>query len=318
MTLFELWHNETNKDSKILAIFDHVANILMEEDFDSSLEEKLKEKIRIFCSSAHRIFNNFKSKHSNWLLVETVFDHLDTDADIILPPKSSTSGRSRLSYEEKSLQSKRAEEAHLSKETQQHGPKLIVHAASISARQKSDNYLAAVLKEVNRSRSRPSKIRKMLFASKKEPIAYTAEEVLEFIFENSLSKQQYLNMRHGVKFRNCKSYPSYEEILQCKYKCRVQELSVSDTIAKVPLQILLDHTTKRIVSLQQEVILCAIESANDNKFICEIIFSYGFDESSGQAAHKQKFDSPGVKSDYSLFATTVIPLSLVANNNLIL
>ena len=70
--------------------------------------------------------------------------------------------------------------------------------------------------------------------------------------------------------------------------------------------------------MQQEVILCAIESANDNKFICEIIFSYGFDGSSGQAAYKQKFDSPGVKSDNSLFATTVIPLRLVGNNNLIL
>ena len=97
-TLCELWHNETNKDSEILAIFDHVANILIEEDLDSSWEEKLKEKIRIFCSNvtikwqnAHRNFNNFKSKHSNWLQVETVFDHLK--------------------------RSKRGEAAHLSKET---------------------------------------------------------------------------------------------------------------------------------------------------------------------------------------------------------
>ena len=86
----------------------------------------------------------------------------------------------------------------------------------------------------------------------------------------------------------------------------------------MPLQNLLNHTTKRIVSLQQEVILCAIESANDNKFICEIIFSYGFDGSSGQATYKQKFDSSGVKSDNSLLATTVIPVRLVANTNLVL
>ena len=86
----------------------------------------------------------------------------------------------------------------------------------------------------------------------------------------------------------------------------------------MPLQNLLDQTTKRIVSLQQEVIFCAIESANDNKFICKIIFSYGFDGSSGQAEYKQKFDGPGVKSDNSLFATTVIPLRLVENNNLTL
>ena len=138
--------------------------------------------------NAHKNFNNFKSKHSNWLQVKFVFDHLDRDADIVLPPKPSTSGRPRLSYEEKSLGLKRGEAAHLSKETQQHDTKLIVHAASITARQKGDNNLAEVLIEVSRSPSRSSKIRKMLFTSKKEPVAYTAEEALEFIFENNLSK----------------------------------------------------------------------------------------------------------------------------------
>ena len=67
--------------------------------------------------------NNFKSKHSNWLQVETVFDHLYTDADAVLPTEPSTSGRPRFSYEEKSLPSKRREAAHLSKGTQQHDPK---------------------------------------------------------------------------------------------------------------------------------------------------------------------------------------------------
>ena len=127
---------------------------------------------------------------------------------IVLPPKSSTSGRPRLSYEEKSLRSKRGEAAHLLKENQQHDPKLIVHAASISAPQKGDNGLAAFLK-VNRSPSRPSKIRKMLFSSKKEPVTYTAAEASEFIFENNLSKQQYLNMRHGAKFKSCNIYHIY-------------------------------------------------------------------------------------------------------------
>ena len=57
--------------------------------------------------NAYRNFNNFKSKHLNWLQVETAFDHLDTDTDIVLPAKSSTSGCPRLSYEKKSLRLKR-------------------------------------------------------------------------------------------------------------------------------------------------------------------------------------------------------------------
>ena len=77
----------------------------------------------------------------------------------------------------------------------------------------------------------------MHFTSKKESIAYTAEESLEFVFENNLSKQKYLNKQHGAKFRNYNINPSYEEILKYKCKCRIQELSVSDTISvKVPLK----------------------------------------------------------------------------------
>ena len=56
----------------------------------------------------------------------------------------------------------------------------------------------------------------MLFTSIKEPVAYTVKGALEFIFENNRSKQQYQNMQHGAKFRNCNIYTSYEEIVQCK------------------------------------------------------------------------------------------------------
>ncbi|CAH0560414.1 unnamed protein product [Brassicogethes aeneus] len=44
-----------------------------------------------------------------------------------------------------------------------------------------------------------------------------------------------------------------------------------------------------------------------------ILFSYGFNGSSGQSPYKQKFDTPGF-SDSSIFATTVIPLRLVFND----
>ena len=81
-------------------------------------------------------------------------------------------------------------------------------AASISARQKGDNDLAAVLKEISRSPSRspsrPSKIRKMLFTLKKEPVAYTAEvnmQNLEHAICILLTKKCY-NANTNVEFRN--------------------------------------------------------------------------------------------------------------------
>ena len=98
-------------------------NIIKEKDLDSSWQE-----------NAHRNFNNFKSKHSNWLQVETVFDHLDTGDDIVLQAEPLTFGCPHFSYKEKSLRSKRREAAQLSKETQQLDPKLIMHTAIMSVR----------------------------------------------------------------------------------------------------------------------------------------------------------------------------------------
>jgi len=95
-------------------------------------------------------------------------------------------------------------------------------------------------------------------------------------------------------------------------------ITISDVDVSVPLKNLLEHTTKRIVLLQEEPILVAMDSLNIKVLNAEIIFSYGFDGSSGQSQYKQKFESPGTQSDSTLFATTIIPLRIQTENKIVL
>jgi len=137
---------------------------------------------------------------------------------------------------------------------------------------------------------------------------YTPEEALELILNCNLSKQAYINIRKSTLSKGCNIYPDYKQVWLCKSKCRPSGMIATDIMAEVPLKNVLEHTTQRIVQMQKEVILQKMENLQEMK--TEIIFSYGFDGSSGQSNYKQKFESTGNYSDNSLFATTCIPLRL--------
>lgn len=99
--------------------------------------------------------------------------------------------------------------------------------------------------------------------------------------------------------------------------CRPDDFTISDTKAEVSLQSLLDHTASRLVHLHAEVVENIMEDQGTDFLMAELILSYGFDGSSGQANYKQKY-MEGKCLDSNLFATTVTPLRLIdASKNII-
>lgn len=198
----------------------------------------LKEKVRLFCNrvltkwkDASRTETYFKSKYAAWLRTEILFE---TPSEEPNPShKASGSGRPSLSYEQKSLRSRRREASQFSKENEDCNVAVMIDAASMAARKQKQTDLASVLKEVNRSPTRPTKIRKMITSPTTTPTPYTPEEALEFILDNNLSKQQYQNIRNGAKIRKCNIYPTYETVLKVKKQCRVPNVTVSDTVAQL-------------------------------------------------------------------------------------
>lgn len=272
--------------------------------------EAFKKKIENLCSFINRKWikyqrslTRFKQYNNEWLEGETNF----------IIGRKCKRGRPQLSYSEASDRLKRKLASDVSLE-QQNDPMLLVHAASNAARSANEPDLRFVLKESLKSPTRPSKIKKMIVSTTKSPIALSAEEALVFLLENNLSKQQYVNMRLLNKARNCDIYPAYNKLIECKLHCRPEGITNCETSAEVPLQKLVDHTAKRILLLQKEVIeqLSDINEAT-------LIFSYGFDGSTGQSMFKQMFNENTPESfDQSLFVTSIIPLKLISFSNQII
>ncbi|KAF2889754.1 hypothetical protein ILUMI_16419 [Ignelater luminosus] len=83
---------------------------------------------------------------------------------------------------------------------------------------------------------------------------YRAEEALALIIDLKLAKDQYLNLRIKARARVCNLYPACNTVLQAKKECYPEEITTTKTMAEVKLQSLLDTTTDRLCTVQNEVI----------------------------------------------------------------
>lgn len=306
--LFEIWVQSSDKSDKITAVFDYIKR-KFRENINPSEEQKIREKVRRLCRNFNdrwctvsRHKDRFENRYSSWLKEHFI-------VEIGEPTPSTSSGRPRLSFSEKTPRSQRREASQLAHEVD-NSSALIIQAAEIVARKEKKTDLVAVLQEINRSPTRPAEIRKKIGSPEKQPQKYTPEEALELILNSNLSKQTYLDLRQGALRRNCDIYPDYKRIWKCKSACRPQGITVTDIVAEVPLRNLLEHTVQRLIRLQEQVIEQHMESMTEKEMNTELICSYGFDGSSGHSMYKQGYSTSGSHSDASLFATTLIPLRL--------
>lgn len=82
------------------------------------------------------------------------------------------------------------------------------------------------------------------------------------------------------KARGCNIFPPYSALQVVKSICNPTQIEISENIAQVSMQNLLDHTAEQILVLQKEVI-----SQMENVSRCKLIVSYGFDGSTGQSLY---------------------------------
>ncbi|KAL4126307.1 hypothetical protein QTP88_010529 [Uroleucon formosanum] len=172
--------------------------------------------------------------------------------------------------------------------------------------------VASVLNEALRTPKRASKIKRVLSNyNKLKPVPYSPAEALAFLIENKLTKEQYINIRIGSKKRNCNIYPSYEILKIEKKKCYPDNINVTEISCEIPLQDLLNHTTKRILQIP------TIKSMEQTMTNLEIIYKWGCDGSSGQAQYNQNFSglTSSSTTDSDLFMFSLVPLKLQCSVN---
>lgn len=147
------------------------------------------------------------------------------------------------------------------------------------------------------------------------PRKLSGEKALAVMLDAKLSKEGYSVIKDVSKAQNADIYPHYSTIIEAKKDCYPDEKSIkiTETSAEVSVQALVDHTAKRIVDVQKEVLNFCEIGINTPPNVT-LIHKWGCDGSSGQSNYKQKFnetDASESRNDSNLFAASLVPIRMV-------
>ncbi|XP_050298635.1 uncharacterized protein LOC126737681 [Anthonomus grandis grandis] len=126
--------------------------------------------------------------------------------------------------------------------------------------------------------------------------------------EADLSKRQY----EIIRSYNPSMYPCYSKIQEVKKECYPdkESITVTETLADIKLQNLMDHTISRLLTDLYEVVKTLDE---EERNALELICKWGCDGAQ-QAQFKQKFVCDSDTSA-NLFQSSLIPLRLICSLN---
>lgn len=217
---------------------------------------------------------------------------------------SGSVGRPNKSFAESCDRTKRRKTVELREE---YSPEELAFAAKVSLRSAGAVSASKIIEDVTmRSPTRANKYRAAFQKFSEENRKISPDSALAILLNSKLTKQQYQNIRNDVTPLNNKILPTYQSVVEAKKMCYPSNITVSETRAEVQLQALLNHTCKRILIMQSEVL-----EQLDTK-ICEnlcLIVKWGFDGSSGHKEYKQGFADKD-NTDSSILLTSIVPIQL--------
>ena len=85
------------------------------------------------------------------------------------------------------------------------------------------------------------------------------------------------------------TWSSYNEICKAKLQLRPtkESIHINDFVAQVPLQVLLNHTAKRIIKMQEEEIFLAMDAIQYTE--SKLTYFWDFDDNTSRFAYKQQY-----------------------------
>lgn len=294
-------HNDQTESKNVELCFKLLSskNIIVKtenEIYITHLIQGLRKIFRRYWSENNRDKEKFVRKHKQWLTSDFGYEFKKKRHR----RKSNIAhvGRPSVPFYSKSIRGKRQSISSISKKCN-YDTDLLISATLHSGRRKGNMKLASAIKIFMKTYdSPPSRVQQKM----------SSDEGLALLLDTELSQKQYRLIKKRLKDLNCDVLPSYHEILKSKETCRPKNLSVSSTKASVPIGDLLDHTTRRIVTLCENELIRYMDCKNIDSLDVKMINKYGFDGSSGQSEYNQEIDSE--KSDSNLFAVTLSPLVL--------
>ena len=300
--MFAIWCEHSSLEQKNASVLKFILNTLNLNECQSDIKCGLvKQKVVNFNSfvssrwkSCNRTRKVFENKYYDWLDESILFFENQ-------PEPGSSKGRPHKSFIDLGEKRKKRKILPL---LENYSTAELTFAARRSLESSGQRNASRVLKEVSEnSPGRATKIRKALNTLPLKPIKYTPEEAVAFFIDARLTKKSYTLMQQGAKYRNANIYPNYNILLDAKKRCYPTEenIVITDISAEVNLQALVDHTAKRIVQSQDELLKNFSRSLTDR---LTLMYKWGCDGSSGHSTYKQGFSSENDSSttDFYLFS----------------
>lgn len=346
LQIFEFWHQTTGLSAnKYDRVCSNVFEIIGAEKYAEDVVNDWKQNLYLLCNEINRrwtksgrIKNNFLSKYSTWLHKEVIITlpapptPLEAAGEVAELPRPSTSraGRPAKDYKLSSDRSKRRKTSELIKNI---STPEITHAAKMKLRSTGQHTAAKLVEEaIETTPTRAIKIREAWKRKGTSPIPFSADRALSLLVDCKSSRKTYEIHRMFAKANRANIYPPYYKVQAAKKACypNAEGIIITEKLAEVKIQALLDHTISRIVELQEDVI-----KTLDAQYLQNIILivKWGFDGSSGHSEYKQRYkeeaehkddkvqevelaeESCSTPSDADIFITSLVPIQMVAEHS---
>ncbi|XP_050301756.1 uncharacterized protein LOC126739959 [Anthonomus grandis grandis] len=197
---------------------------------------RLKSEIVSKWKKLHAIWDKFEKNNKGWL-----------NGIISLPkPLSSSSqrvGRPKTKFYDSSERTKRRKTETLRRDNDLEE---LTFATQVKLANEGKRDASLVLNEITSTPKRATAYKKAFSASKsKEKVQLTPQQALSMFIEVDLSKGQY----EIIRSYNPSMYPCYSKIQEVKKECYPdkESITVTETLADIKLQNLMDHTVSRLV-----------------------------------------------------------------------
>lgn len=307
--LFLVWYNEKIPLRKVSAVEGYVFSKLLDKNLYEDYE--LKEvyiKLSNFIShladrwkKSHRILRKFEETHKQWL-----------DGSLILIDPTTKAGRPEKRFVDCSQKTKQMKITGMLQHATCDELMVATSSSLYKAGKRSESTVVSMMQS---TAGIARKMKKCDSTDVLLPIQYTPDEALVLYIDGKFTKHSYKLMQAGAKVKNANIYPPYEAILAAKKRCYPSEIVVSESVAEISLQSMVDHTVSRIFESQPDAF-------HKTSLLCDekitVIYKWGCDGSSGHSNYRQSLgDCENRLTDEYLFAVCLVPLQIKLGSTVI-
>lgn len=276
------------------------------------MEKQLRTAVKLFVSKfiykwkkSRKFDDRFLKQNAEWLKGLLRLPH-QTNVTLDQEKVTVKGGRPKTKFVESSERTKQREVRPL---TSQIPPETLVYAAESSLVKSGQRNVAKIVKLAVSATPKQLKNMKDAYHSPSSSglTAYSANEALVLIIDLGLSKEDYINIQRGAKIRGANIYPPYNAIASLKKECYPPNMTITETVAHIPLNDLLDLTIKRLVKVQTDVLM---QHVPDDVTNINVFYKWGLDGSGGHSLYKQNFSNNSVYADSNIILCTIVPLEM--------